>query len=71
MPLEGRKISAYDHAARMGHPRKGMKKVGRRDDKGCGAAMATFEGSTFVGIRALWIGAILLTAMGGGEIILV
>jgi hypothetical protein len=35
------------------------------------AAMGTFEGSTFVGIRASRVGAILLTAAGSGEIILV
>jgi hypothetical protein len=28
-------------------------------------------GSTFVGIRAFWIGTILLTAVGWGEIILI
>jgi hypothetical protein len=34
-------------------------------------AIATFEGSTFVGIGAFRVGAILLTAVGWGEIILV
>jgi hypothetical protein len=35
------------------------------------AAMGTFEGSTFVGMPDFRIGAILLTAVGWGEIILV
>jgi hypothetical protein len=34
-------------------------------------AIATFEGSTFVGIAASGVGAILLTAVGSGEIILI
>jgi hypothetical protein len=39
--------------------------------QGLWAAMGTFEGSTFVGMRAFRIGTILLTAMGWGEIILI
>jgi hypothetical protein len=38
---------------------------------GVGSVMATFEESTFVGMRASWIGTILLTVMGSGEIILI
>jgi hypothetical protein len=34
---------------------------GRRNDKGCGAAIATFEGSTFVGMGAVFASAIVLT----------
>jgi len=34
-------------------------------------AMGTFVGSTFVGIAAAGVGAILLTAVGWGEMILV
>jgi hypothetical protein len=66
-------------AAGMGHPRlilllanSGflLSRCARASEwRGVWAAVATFEGSTFVGMRALWIGTILLTAMGSHEII--
>jgi hypothetical protein len=46
-----------------------MRRLGVRNYEGCGAAIATFEGSTFVGMLAFRIQTILLTAIGWGEII--
>ena len=43
--------------------------LARRNDKV--ETIATFEGPTFVGIPASGVGAILLTAVGWGEIILI
>ncbi|MFZ1168150.1 MAG: hypothetical protein WAO04_13230, partial [Candidatus Sulfotelmatobacter sp.] len=45
--------------------------LGLPELRGLWAGIPTFVGSTFVGMRAFWIGTILLTAVGWGEMILV
>jgi hypothetical protein len=70
--------SAAEAAAWMGQPRlirccgQRVPPVSLRSRVGMTkCAIATFEGSTFVGIRTSGVGAILLTAVGWGEIMLV
>jgi hypothetical protein len=43
--------------------------LARRNDKGCGPAIATFEGSTFVGMGFPGMGLIFLTSIFVDEII--
>jgi hypothetical protein len=43
--------------------------LARRNDKGCGVAIATFVGSTFVGMGFLGMGLIFLTLVLAGGMI--